>query len=115
MDNSDINKFVQFLQSNETYANQFIKNMLQTNYSNEDYWSEILSVMLFSDKKVEDFVLNNLYLFNYTFLIKYGLSLSEKIIDELINLDIFNSDDVISFIEFVQNVFSCVYMFSHIG
>jgi hypothetical protein len=99
MDNSDINKFVQFLQSNETYANQFIKNMLQTNYSNEDYWSEILSLMLFSDKKVEDFVLNNLYLFNYTFLIKYGLSLSEKIIDELINLDIFNSDDVDNLLE----------------
>lgn len=99
MSSSDINNFIQFLQSNETYSNKFIKNMLQTNYSNEDYWSEILSVMLFSDKKVEDFVLNNLYLFNYTFLIKYGLSLSEKIIDELINLDIFNSDDVDNLLE----------------
>jgi hypothetical protein len=96
---SDINNFIQFLQSNETYSNKFIKNMLQTNYSNEDYWSEILSLMLFSDKKVEDFVLNNLYLFNYTFLIKYGLSLSERIIDELINLDIFNSDDVDNLLE----------------
>ena len=61
---TEINNFIKFLQSNETYSNKFIKNMLQTNYSNEDYWSEILSLMLFSDKKVEDFVLNNLYLFN---------------------------------------------------
>ena len=90
MASNDMNKFLQFLQSNETYANQFIKNMLKTNYENEDYWSEILSVMLFSDKKVENFVLDNFSLFNHTFLIKYGLSLSEKIIDELISLDIFS-------------------------
>ena len=99
-DNLDMNKFLQFLKSNETYANQFIKNMLKTNYENEDYWSEILSVMLFSDKKVENFVLDNFSLFNHTFLIKYGLSLSEKIIDELINLDIFsNSNDIENLLE----------------
>ena len=101
MSSSDINNFIQFLQSNETYSNQFIQNMLKTNYSNEDYWSEILSVMLFSDTKVEKFVLDNLSLFNHTFLIKYGLSLSEKIIDELINLDIFSEyDDVDNLLEF---------------
>ena len=99
MDNSDINKFVQFLQSNETYANQFIKNILQTNYSNEEYWSEILTVMLFSDKKVEKFVLDNFSLFNYKFLIKYGMPLSSTIIDELINLDIFNSDNIDNLLE----------------
>jgi hypothetical protein len=97
---TEINNFIQFLKSNETYANQFIKNMLKSNYSNEDYWSEILSVMLFSDKKVEDFVLDNLSLFNHKFLIKHGLSLSERIIDELINLDIFSElDDVENLLE----------------
>jgi hypothetical protein len=93
MSTSEINNFIKYLQSNETYANEFIKNMLKSNYSNEDYWSEILSLMLFSDKKVEDFVLDNFSLFNPTFLIKYGLSLSERIIDELINLDIFSELD----------------------
>ena len=99
MANNDMNKFLQFLQSNETYANQFIKNMLKTNYDNEEYWSEILSVMLFSDKKVEKFVLDNFSLFNDTFLIKYGMCLSETIIDELISLDIFNSDNVDNLLE----------------
>ena len=97
---TEINNFIQFLKSNETYANQFIKNMLKSNYSNEDYWSEILSVMLFSDKKVENFVLDNLSLFNHKFLIKHSLSLSERIIDELINLDIFSElDDVENLLE----------------
>ena len=99
MSTSEINNFIKYLQSNETYANEFIKNMLKSNYSNEDYWSEILSLMLFSDKKVEDFVLDNFSLFNPTFLIKYGLSLSERIIDELINLDIFESDNVDNLLE----------------
>jgi hypothetical protein len=99
-ESNEINNFLKFLQSNETYANQFIINMLKKNYENEDYWAEILSVMLFSDKKVENFVLDNFSLFNHTFLIKYGLSLSEKIIDELINLDIFsNSNDIDNLLE----------------
>lgn len=96
---SSINNFIKYIQSNETHSNEFIKNMLKTNYSNEDYWSEILSVMLFTDKKVENFVLDNLSLFNHTFLIKHGLSLSEQIIDELINLDIFTSDNVENLLE----------------
>jgi hypothetical protein len=94
MNNSNIQTFINFLQSNESYSNLFIQNMLKSNYDNEDYWSDILSVMLFSDIKVEKFVLDNFSLFNKKYLIIYGNLLSKKIIDELIENEIFESDSV---------------------
>jgi len=94
MNNSNIETFINFLQSNDSYSNLFIQNMLKTNYDNEDYWSDILSVMIFSDVKVEKFVLDNFSLFNTKYLIIYGNLLSTKIIDELIQNEIFHSNSV---------------------
>jgi hypothetical protein len=92
--NKDIDKFLNFLKSNETYANQFIKNMLESNYSNEEYWSEILSKMLLNDIQCKKFILDNFYLFNVKYLIRYGYSLNDEIIDKLIENDIFESDNL---------------------
>jgi hypothetical protein len=94
MNNPNIETFINFLQSHESYSNLFIQNMLKSNYDNEDYWSDILSVMIFSDVKVEKFVLDNFSLFNTKYLIIYGNLLSTKIIDELIENEIFHSDSV---------------------
>jgi hypothetical protein len=89
-------KFVNYLKSDSNASNQFIKGVMRENWSNEEYWEEVVPLLDFSDSRVENWVLENIELFNLKYLTKYGHNLTPKVLDHILeNLDLVERDDLI--------------------
>jgi hypothetical protein len=85
-------------QLDETIVKNFIVNAMKENYSNEEYWQEILYKMDFSDPNTENFILDNIELFNIDYLLQYSSNLTNKIIDTILeNIDLFDINNLLKY------------------
>lgn len=90
-------KLINFITSSDKNAEHFLKNMLEINKDNEDYWQEMFA--LSKDKICSDsFIINNINLFMNKYFFK-NATLSDQVLQEFIDNDIFNSDLVEVFLQ----------------
>ena len=90
--------FINHLKSNPDSTNQFINGIMRQNFSNEEYWEEVSPMLDFSDFKVENWVLENIGLFNLKYLVKFGHNLTIPILDHVLDyIELVDRDDLIRF------------------
>lgn len=92
--------FINHLKSSPETANQFIVGVMKQNFSNDQYWHEVCPLFDFSNSKVENWVLENLDLFNLDCLTMYAHNISPKIIDLILdsdNIKLVNLDNLLKY------------------
>ena len=84
-------KLINLITSSEKGAEQFLKNMIEINKDNEDYWYEVFVLSGKESVCPDSFIIDNIELFMNKYYLKYAI-LSNNVLNEFIDNDIFNSD-----------------------
>lgn len=93
--------FINHLKSDSGSTNQFIFGIMRQNFSNDKYWEEVCPLLNFSDTKVENWVLENIGLFNLKYLVKYGHNLTYRLLDHVLDyIELVDRDDLIRYQHF---------------